>query len=130
MGSCRQPSDSDVVRPPSVGRLRALEPITRPDGGAGGLKPRLQATLAVPVLPQHVAPRTRLSELIERTSDRLLTLVSAPAGYGKTTAVATWANSRPVPDALLWASVTDVERGSDKPWPFISAVAQYAAAAR
>src|SRR4051794_9873664 len=88
MGSCRQPSHSDLVRPPSVGPLRALQPVTSlPGGGNDAPKPRLQATFAVPVLPQHVAPRTRLSDLIERTSDRLLTLVSAPAGYGKTTAV-------------------------------------------
>ena len=43
-----------------------------------------------PPLPPHTVVRTRLFDAFERGHDQPLTLVSAPAGTGKTVAVASW----------------------------------------
>ena len=42
-----------------------------------------------PILEDYV-PRVRLQERLKLIARRPLTLVSAPAGYGKTTAVSAW----------------------------------------
>jgi LuxR family transcriptional regulator, maltose regulon positive regulatory protein len=41
-------------------------------------------------LPQNLVVRTRLIELLNQGIDRQITLVCAPAGFGKTTLVGTW----------------------------------------
>jgi LuxR family transcriptional regulator, maltose regulon positive regulatory protein len=46
--------------------------------------------LAGPSLPPGMVARPRLVELLERANGSRLTLVSAPAGWGKTTALAAW----------------------------------------
>jgi LuxR family maltose regulon positive regulatory protein len=48
----------------------------------------------LPDVPADVVARRRLSDRIERGTRGPLTLVSAPAGYGKTLAVALWAGQR------------------------------------
>ncbi len=51
--------------------------------------------------------RPRLDDLLDRaTRGAVVTLVSAPAGYGKTTALATWAGARPS-RRLGWAALDE-----------------------
>lgn len=49
--------------------------------------------LFIPPVPDDYVPRDRLNDLLNRIPHRPLTLVSAPAGYGKSTAVAAWLQS-------------------------------------
>src|SRR6476659_2762513 len=64
-----------------------------------------------------MVPRPHLIERLDDDLDRNLTLVSAPAGFGKTTLVSTWAGrcDRPV----AWLSLDD---GDSDPTRFLNHV--------
>ena len=50
----------------------------------------VRAKLYAPRIPSDLVRRDRLHELLARNPGRPFTLVSAPAGYGKSTLVALW----------------------------------------
>lgn len=50
----------------------------------------LQTKLNVPVLRRRLVERPRLLERLDRSTGAAVTLVSAPAGFGKSTLVASW----------------------------------------
>ena len=52
--------------------------------------PLLETKLYIPRLRRGLVTRPRLSERLSRGCESKLTLVSAPAGFGKTTLVAEW----------------------------------------
>ena len=52
--------------------------------------PLLATKLHVPRRPRSVVPRPRLNERLSRGAESALTLVSAPAGFGKTTLLTEW----------------------------------------
>ena len=52
--------------------------------------PIIKTKLYHPFVPQNLVPRPHLVEMLEKGRKRPLTLVVAPAGYGKTTLVAAW----------------------------------------
>lgn len=54
----------------------------------------LATKLRIPPRPGELVPRARLLEQLDRALTHKLTLVSAPAGFGKTTLVAAWASNR------------------------------------
>ncbi len=53
--------------------------------------------------------RTRLSELLDRYSDRAVTLICAPAGFGKTTLLSDWLENCDCPSAWLSLDKSDGE---------------------
>ncbi len=55
--------------------------------------------LVIPPIQREVVPRPRLIELLNRGLETKLTLVSSPAGYGKTILLSAWADQCPVPVA-------------------------------
>jgi LuxR family transcriptional regulator, maltose regulon positive regulatory protein len=55
-----------------------------------------------------LVPRRRLTELLERGTERPLTLISAPAGWGKTALVSEWRRSCAAPGPIAWLTL---ERG-------------------
>ena len=61
---------------------------------------------APPPRPRAVK-RSQLLERLDAGADRRLTLVSAPAGFGKTTLVSDWAASRG--DSLAWVSLDEAD---------------------
>lgn len=61
----------------------------------------LRTKLYVPPVRSSQIARPRLSELMDRGLDRALILVSAPAGYGKTTLVSRWLKEKNIPSAWL-----------------------------
>ena len=63
--------------------------------------PILKTKLYRPQVPADYVPRPRLLDLLERSCDTPLTLVSAPAGYGKSTLVSAWLETSAVPTAWL-----------------------------
>lgn len=65
------------------------------------LSPIIQTKLHRPRETHDLIERTHLLEWLDTRRDRLLTLVSAPAGYGKTTLVSQWLNQAPYPTAWL-----------------------------
>ena len=58
--------------------------------------PLLETKLYIPRVRRGLVTRPRLSERLSRGGESKLTLVSAPAGFGKTTLLAEWLASTPV----------------------------------
>jgi LuxR family maltose regulon positive regulatory protein len=58
--------------------------------------------------------RTHLIEKLNRTADRKLTLISAPAGFGKTTLLGEWISDSEIP--VAWISL---DKGDNDPVQFI-----------
>lgn len=66
----------------------------------------LATKLQVPPLPQSIVPRERLVRELERcVPASKLTLLAAPAGYGKTTLLQQWIDSTPMP--IAWLSLNE-----------------------
>jgi LuxR family transcriptional regulator, maltose regulon positive regulatory protein len=110
-------------------RTRGVDtPRARPAGGAKGpsrarglrggqpgafaLPADLLATkLQIPRSRPNVLRRSRLQAQLDAGLDRLLTLLSAPAGFGKTTLVGDWVQQRQAtgPLRVAWLSLDDAD---------------------
>ncbi len=64
-------------------------------------EPLLRTKLFIPPLRSNLVARPRLLEKLASGLDKPLTLVSAPAGYGKTTLTSAWLKTSPMPAAWL-----------------------------
>ncbi len=71
------------------------------------LHPFLLTKLHVPRPRTHLVPRPHLTERLQRGAERALTLVSAPAGFGKTTLLAQWFAQSGMPVAWLSLEAED-----------------------
>lgn len=65
----------------------------------------LQTKLQRSAVPPDVLPRDRLLERLEKGRHRPLTLISAPAGYGKSTLASRWMATCDGPSG--WVSLDD-----------------------
>ena len=63
--------------------------------------PILKTKLHRPRVPADYAARPRLLKLLQRSRSTPLTLVSSPAGYGKSTLVTAWMDGLEPPGAWL-----------------------------
>jgi LuxR family maltose regulon positive regulatory protein len=77
--------------------------------------PVLKTKLFVPAPRPELVRRSRLNELLDAGLHRKLTLISAPAGFGKTTLVSDWAVRSQRPTAWL-----SLEEGDNDPVRFLS----------
>ena len=104
------PAPAQVVAPPkAAGHLGdSLVPA-----------PLLETKLYVPRSRRGLVPRPRLSERLDRGTASKLMLVSAPAGFGKTTLLAEWLAAGPAAPAdersAAWLSL---DRGDNDPASF------------
>lgn len=80
--------------------------------------PLLATKLRIPPLRASVVPRPRLTSLLDQGVERTLTLLSAPAGFGKTTLLLEWARSTRMP--LAWLSL---DHGDNDPARFLAYLA-------
>ena len=69
--------------------------------------PLLSTKLHTPSLRTHLVPRPRLLDLLNQSLHCKLTLVSAPAGYGKTTLLCQWLSECSLPYAWLSLDAAD-----------------------
>ena len=68
----------------------------------------LESKIHIPVQSQRTVPRLHLLSILEhQKANHKLTLISAPAGYGKTTLLAEWARASSLP--VAWLSITGEE---------------------
>jgi LuxR family maltose regulon positive regulatory protein len=81
--------------------------------------PIMAAKFDVPNLPPWVVARQRLLDCISRGVRDQLTLVSAPAGCGKTMLATCWATTEAAPGPVAWLSLDDDD---DRPGVFWSYV--------
>ena len=84
----------------------AMEGATQDSGAAAGI---LLTKLHRPSPPSDLVPRVRLLERLETGRVRPLTLVSAPAGYGKSMLISNWLENADWPSAWLSLDEADSE---------------------
>ncbi len=89
--------------------------------------PLVATKLFVPRLRRSVVPRTRLTSRLRGTAETKLTLVSAPAGFGKTTAVTAWLSASSAEEhAVAWVSLEDGDDRAVSFWTYVAAALQVA----
>ena len=71
-------------------------------------------------------PRPRL-DLLGRTDDAKLTLVSAPAGFGKTTLLLSWLAGDGADRRTAWVSLEEAERQTGVFWAYVLTALERAA---
>ena len=82
----------------------------------------LETKLHVPKQRRGLVSRPRLSERLSRRADVVLTLVSAPAGFGKTTLVSEWLASAPADGrAVAWLSLDQRDNDPVVFWGYLLA---------
>jgi len=74
----------------------------------------LSGRLAPPRLPTALVERERLLATLDEALATPLTLLSAPAGFGKTTLLATWASRRPI--RVVWLSLDELDNSPTRFW--------------
>ena len=77
--------------------------------------PLLETKLHIPRWRRSLVARPRLGERLSRGAESALTLVSAPAGFGKTTLLTEWlavaaADERTIPGAIRGGAVFHRDR--------------------
>ena len=77
--------------------------------------PLLTTKLFLPRLRPGLVARPQLVQMLDAALTYPLTLVSAPAGFGKTTLVAAWAQQQPLP--VGWLSL---DAGDNDPNRFLA----------
>ncbi len=81
---------------------------------SGRASPLLATKLFIPSTRQTTVPRPRLAARLDASLSHPLTLVAAPAGFGKTTLVSTWARRQSKP--VAWLSL---DEGDNDPVRFL-----------
>jgi LuxR family maltose regulon positive regulatory protein len=82
--------------------------------------PLIDTKFLVPRSPHPLFVRSRLLPLLDESLRRKLTLVSAPAGYGKTTLMATWLQSYPKGDLrVAWLSLEPGDNDPLRFWAYV-----------
>ena len=118
----QEPRTAQAADPPeAAGRLEdSLVPA-----------PLLETKFYVPRSRHGLVPRPRLSERLDRGTASTLTLVSAPAGFGKTTLLTEWLTAGPAgPGDQRAAAWLSLDRGDNDPasfWTYLIAALRTAA---
>jgi ATP/maltotriose-dependent transcriptional regulator MalT len=84
----------------------------------GDLPPVLLPKLQVPRLNSSLVVRSRLLSRLDAGFERRLSLVSAPAGYGKTTLVCQWITRRGARDLRRRVAWVSLDAGDNDPIRF------------
>lgn len=85
----------------------------------------LQTKVYVPRRRRGIVPRSRLSERLSRGADESgLILVSAPAGFGKTTLLAEWLATVPADWTVAWLSLDATDNDPALFWSYLIAALQ------
>jgi LuxR family maltose regulon positive regulatory protein len=96
----------------------ATPAVTRPASPAED-DPLLASKFAVPELPRFMVSRPRLHQRLSHGVQEPLTLVTGPAGSGKTQLVASWVATGSVADEMVWITL---EEGDGRPsvfWTYV-----------
>jgi LuxR family maltose regulon positive regulatory protein len=86
-----------------------------PPGLGLASEPLLYSKLVAPVPTRHFVPRSRLVELVRRGVQGPLTVVSAPAGSGKTALLSGWLALEEHEGPVAWQTL---DRGDERPGVF------------
>src|SRR6266568_6603385 len=93
----------------------------------GMASPLLETKLYIPRWRRGFVPRPRLSERLNRAAESELTLVSAPAGFGKTTLLAEWLAATAADGwSAAWLSLDRSDNQPDTFWAYVISALQIA----
>jgi LuxR family maltose regulon positive regulatory protein len=109
---------SDLPIPLTPLRATPIQAATQ----STALPPLLKTKLAVPPARASLVERQRLMSRIALGMQRKLTLICAPAGFGKTTLLSAWRASsagRDIP--VAWVSLDDGDNDPTRFWTYITA---------
>jgi LuxR family maltose regulon positive regulatory protein len=82
--------------------------------------PLVATKLYIPRVRSSLVVRPRLSERLNRGAESRLTLISAPAGFGKTTLLSAWLEGSPAEHRLVaWLSLEESDRQPDVFWAYV-----------
>ena len=105
----------------STNRCHEARDVTTLDNAG----PLLETKLYVPRLRRGLVARPRLSERLSRGAESKLTLVSAPAGFGKTTLLAEWLAAAPADErSAAWLSLDPGDNEPASFWTYLIAALQ------
>ncbi len=93
-----------------------------PPGKSSGL---LTTKLIVPSLPSSILPRGPLLEWLELALEHKLTLLSAPAGFGKTTLMRSWVAQHQERCALAWLALDAGDNDPVRFWRYVAMACQH-----
>ncbi len=82
------------------------------------LAPLAEAKLAAPRMRAEMVTRPRLRQALDAGEEAALTLVAAPAGYGKTTAVRDWCANTQAP--LAWVTLDVGDNDPARLWRYVA----------
>lgn len=88
----------------------------------GSSLPLLLTKLFVPSPPVNLVTRKRLLDELNGVLQNKLTIVTAPAGYGKSTVVSEWASTVDTP--VSWISLDHSDNDSNRFWMYVIAAIQ------
>ncbi|WP_345043578.1 LuxR C-terminal-related transcriptional regulator [Streptomyces sannanensis] len=71
------------------------------------------------MLPRTLVSRKRLLERLTDSTTGPLTLITGPAGAGKTALTASWANEGPAPGPVVWLNVRDDDNAPGVFWSYV-----------
>jgi LuxR family maltose regulon positive regulatory protein len=108
------------VRPQRLAQQRTRQQRLR-QVAVLGLPPLLDDKLRVPRATLAVLRRRRVIELIDAAAAHRVTLVSGPAGAGKTVACASWAATRSAARQPAWLTVDAEDREPARFWQYVLA---------
>src|SRR5687767_2697875 len=114
--------------PPSRRRQRVVPAVREPasTGEVVMAGPLLETKLHVPRRRRGLVPRRRLTERLDRGAEAALTLVSAPAGFGKTTLLTEWLAAPAAGRSLAWLSLDARDNDPAVFWTYLVAALQAA----
>jgi LuxR family transcriptional regulator, maltose regulon positive regulatory protein len=90
--------------------------VANPTGVSDTSVEVVKTKLRVPMLRSEHVPRPRLLELLEASSERRVTLIGAPAGYGKTTLLTQWCQSEKGNLPFAWVSLDEQDDDPVRLW--------------
>src|SRR4051794_34364054 len=97
-----------------IARTSAGEQIVTPAGD-----PIMTAKFLVPVLNAPVLDRPRLNHLLTAAAAGPLTLISAPAGSGKTVLASSWVRAGAAPGPVGWISLDEEDDLPGNFWTYV-----------
>ncbi|RNL57348.1 helix-turn-helix transcriptional regulator [Arthrobacter oryzae] len=90
-------------------------------------RPLIATKLFIPKVRRHVVTRPRLLDRLRRGTESRLTLVSAPAGFGKTTLLSAWLGGMEEDHRrIAWVSLDAADRDPASFWAYVVSALQTA----
>jgi len=88
--------------------------------------PLVETKLYAPKLRRSLVARPRLRGRLRRGAESRLTLISAPAGFGKTTLLAEWLAADGTERSVAWLSLDESDRQPASYWAYVVTTLQAA----